>query len=129
MTEANRSKEKRMMLAIRIHGPISLQKFRAINLIDFGATNNFINLFFMRKRGVKPNPFNTHRICKIEEGTTAVAYCFHPIVHLGEETIPLDFYMMNGKSNQGVVLSCGFLAKQEVLIDFGTKQATIKGKM
>lgn len=53
---------------------------------------------------------------------------FHSVVYVGEDTFPMEFYVMSVKSSQGIVLGYEFLATQGAVIDFGSKQVTLKGK-
>lgn len=108
--------------------PIALQNIKATTLIDCGSTDNFINLEFIEKRGLKPIPLKHPITCRLGEGTTTLTQTFHSVVHVGEDNVPMDFYVMNGMFTQGIVRGYGLLACQGVLIDFGSKQVSLKGK-
>lgn len=59
-----------------IHVPISLQGIEATTLIDCGAIDNFINMPFMRKRGIRPKMLETPKTCRVGEGVTRVTHSF-----------------------------------------------------
>lgn len=59
-----------------IHVTVSHQGIEATTLIDCGATENFINISFMRKRGLKPEVLQTPRTFRLGEGVTSVTHSF-----------------------------------------------------
>lgn len=65
---------------------------------------------------------------QIGRGDDKVTHNFHSILHVGKVIVPKDFYVMNGKSSRGIVLGYGFLATQDIVIAFGSRQVTLRGK-
>lgn len=111
-----------------IHVPISLNNIRATALVDCGATDNFINRGFMRKRGMIPEKLETVRTCRLGEGVTTVTHGYKSKVEVGGKEIEMDFFVMNGKSSQGIVLGYSFLEDNQAQIDFGRKTMQLRGE-
>lgn len=110
-----------------IHISVRLHEMTAIALIDCGATNNFINLGFMKKRGMQPNLLEQSRIYRLGKGTTEVTHSYKSSFEVGETKLPVEFYVMNGKSSQGIMLRCTFLAENDATINFKTRKLRLGG--
>lgn len=110
-----------------IHMSMSQESIESTTLIDCGATNNFIYMSFMRKRGIKSKLLETPRICKLGEGVTQITHSFQSEAVIAGGRLPLSFCVMSRKSNQGVVLGYSFLSKNQASIDFGTHEMKLGG--
>lgn len=111
-----------------IHVPVYLDNIKTTALVDCGATDNFLNLSFMRKRGLSPVQLEEAKVCKLGEGSTEVTHGFRGRVRVGQKESDLNFYVMNGRSSQAVVLGYGFLASQGAVIDFGKRTVKLDGE-
>lgn len=96
-------------------------------LIDCGATDNFINLAFMRKRGLQPVSLSHNRTCRLGEGTTEVTHGFQIEMEVGNKGVLIEFFIMNGKSSQGLVLGYSFLSENDATIKFRNKELQLGG--
>lgn len=100
-----------------IHILVRVNAISSTALIDCGATDSFINLAFMKKRGLRRVALECPRTCKLGEGTTQVTHGFKYSLEVGNKCIEVDFYVMNGKSSQGLVLGYSFLSKNDAAIN------------
>lgn len=113
--------KKSIYILVRISGITSHA------LIDCGATDNFINLAFMRKKKLQPVPLDQARVCRLGEVIREVTHGFQSQIEVGSKRLPVDFYVMNGKSNQGIVQGYSFLTKNDASINFKNKELQLGG--
>lgn len=104
------------------HVLVSIQRVKSIALINRGATDNFLNLAFMKKRELEPKALSIPKECKLGEGMTKVTHEYQGKVEISQRRIPLSFYVMNGRSSQGIILGYSFLSKQKVCVDFASHE-------
>lgn len=109
------------------HIPDHVQGMTSTTLIDCGVTENFINLAFMRTRRLQPTPFAQSRTCKLGEKTTEVTHGLNSTFEVGYWILPVEFYVMNGKSNQGLVLGYTFLYENDATIRFKSREWRLGG--
>lgn len=110
-----------------IHILVKIKGMKSTTLIECGATNNFINLAFMRKKGLEPLPLSQPRTRKLGEGTTKVTHGYASTLEVGDKRIPVDSYVMNGRSSQGLVLGYTFLAENDATINFRSRELRLGG--
>lgn len=84
-----------------IHVPVSIQGVKATALIDCGATDNFINHAFLKKKGLVPQALSVHRDSKLGGGMTKVTQQYQGEMTMAGTCMPLSFFAMNGESSQG----------------------------
>lgn len=82
-----------------IHILVKMHGMTETALIDCGATDNFINLGFMKKKGLHPSLLENSCTCRLGEGTTEITHSCKSLIKVGERRILVEFYVMNGKSS------------------------------
>lgn len=110
-----------------IHILVRLNGIGAHVHIDCGTTKNFINLAFMRRKGLHLVPLNKTMTCKFDEGTTEVTYGFSSNIKVGSKIVPVQFYAMSAKSNHGLSLEYYLLAMNDAIINFKTRELHLEG--
>lgn len=111
-----------------IHIPIRIQGMTSIALIDYGATGNFINLAFMRKRGLEPTPLDQTNTCKLGEVMMEVTHGYQAVLGVEYKRIHVDIFVTNGKSSQVLVLGYTLLAENDDTVNFKSKELRL-GRM
>lgn len=98
--------------------PVRVQGVNSTTLINCGATDKFVNLVFMRQ----PTPLPHARLYKLGEGTTEVTHGFKTSMETGNKKVPMEFFVMNGKSSQGLVLGYTFPIENNATINSKTRE-------
>lgn len=111
-----------------LHLKVKLDNMPATALVDCGATHNFISLGWMQKKGLVPTPLERPCECKLGEGSTQVTHKLVANTEIEGRTYSLDYFVMNGKSSQSIVLGYGFLTTNSAVVDFGARTVTVKGQ-
>lgn len=111
-----------------LHLKVTLDDKPVIALVDCGATHNFISLRWMQKKGIVPTPLERACECKLGEGSTQVTHKLVANTDIEGETYSLEYFVMNGKSSQSIVLGYSFLTSNAAVVDFGARTVTVKGQ-